>query len=760
MANNSSGHGNFTDQQQTVLSGTEIFSIIIYFVVFALGTVGNGLVIYVTGYKMKTTVNSIWFLNLAIADFIFILIIILYIVNAFNKTFNQVIRTRPVSNQTTVQPRQASSTNTAKMKNNSSGYENFTGPQLDPMQTVLSGSEIFSIIIYFVVFALGTVGKGLIIYVTGYKMKTTVNSIWFLNLTIADFIFILIIILYIVNAFNKVWLFGDFMCKFVSFVTVLHMFASIFLLTAISLDQCLSTWVIVWAQNKRTLVRIICILMFIVGFLIPFLIIASSYIAIRVQAKRLKRGKKPSSTNTAKMTNNSSGHENFTDQQLNNPMQTVLSGSEIFSIIIYFVVFALGTVGNGLVIYVTGYKMKTTVNSIWFLNLAIADFIFILIIILYIVNAFNKDQTRFQSARSTAQTSASSTNKAKMNLTAAPTPNSKNATAEYLKHINVFLHCIICVLGVVGNGMVIYIAGLKMKRTVNAIWFLNLAVADFLFSFFLIFNIVYEYRDFDWPFGDFMCMLSSLVITLNSFASTFLLTAISLDRCLSTWVVVWARTKRTILKVRIICLLIWLAAVACSLPLVIYRKTHYISPERTWCIPGFSDMEAYKRSLVFRFVVGFLIPFIIILASYVAIGVRVKRLQKKNKLKPFRIILAVILAFFFCWLPFYVYRFLEIWLYEKSKKNPSDELTKFIDVFNQIGLFILSLAYLNSCLNPFLYVFMCEKFQKKLRQSLVMVFESAFAEENLSFFSQHSQSQRKSQSRTGPCLTQSLTLEG
>ncbi|KAL1261090.1 hypothetical protein QQF64_008917 [Cirrhinus molitorella] len=952
------------------------------------------------------------------------------------KTFNQVIRTRPVSNQTTVQPRQASSTNTAKMKNNSSGHENFTGPQLDPMQTVLSGSEIFSIMIYFVVFALGTVGKGLIIYVTGYKMKTTVNSIWFLNLTIADFIFILIIILYIVNAFNKVWLFGDFMCKFVSFVTVLHMFASIFLLTAISLDQCLSTWVIVWAQNKRTLVRIICILMwvfsigcsipfvmhrsgenhhcayvcpydiikslfiyrFIVGFLIPFLIIASSYIAIEcgpnvskeerngldltktfnqvirtrpVSNQTTVQPRQASSTNTAKMTNNSSGHENFTDQQLNNPMQTVLSGSEIFSIIIYFVVFALGTVGNGLVIYVTGYKMKTTVNSIWFLNLAIADFIFILIIILYIVNAFNKvwlfgdfmckfvsfvtvlnmfagiflltaisldrclstwvivwaqnkqtlvkariicilmwvfsigcsipfvmhrsgenrhcayvcpydiikslfiyrfmvgflipfliiassyiairvqakrlkrgkkpfpviifvmlafffcwfpfhvqqlsyiiamdnkwmsflevlikigpfvnclvhlnsclnpilyvfmckefrkklkqsllvdkDQTRFQSARSTAQTSASSTNKAKMNLTAAPTPNSKNATAEYLKHINVFLHCIICVLGVVGNGMVIYIAGLKMKRTVNAIWFLNLAVADFLFSFFLIFNIVYEYRDFDWPFGDFMCMLSSLVITLNSFASTFLLTAISLDRCLSTWVVVWARTKRTILKVRIICLLIWLAAVACSLPLVIYRKTHYISPEQTWCIPGFSDMEAYKRSLVFRFVVGFLIPFIIILASYVAIGVRVKRLQKKNKLKPFRIILAVILAFFFCWLPFYVYRFLEIWLYEKSKKNPSDELTKFIDVFNQIGLFILSLAYLNSCLNPFLYVFMCEKFQKKLRQSLVMVFESAFAEENLSFFSQHSQSQRKSQSRTGPCLTQSLTLEG
>ncbi|XP_073674450.1 C3a anaphylatoxin chemotactic receptor-like [Garra rufa] len=336
--------------------------------------------------------------------------------------------------------------------------------------------------------------------------------------------------------------------------------------------------------------------------------------------------------------------------------------------------------------------------------------------------------------------------------TEAPTPNGENATVKYLKYINVFLHCIICVLGVVGNGMVIYIAGLKMKRTVNTIWFLNLAVADFLFSCFLIFNIVYEYRDFDWPFGDFMCMFSSLVIAVIMFASPFLLTAISLDRCLSTWVVVWARTKRTVLKARIICLLIWLAAFACSLPLVINRKTLYISPEQTVCVP---DVEVYKRSLVFRFVVGFLIPFIIISASYVAIGVRVKRLRKNNKLKPFRIILAVILAFFFCWLPLNVYRFIDVWLDEKYDKNPSDELAKFIKVFNQIGLFLLSLAYLNSCLNPFLYVFMCDDFQKKLRQSVVMVLESAFAEEHLALFSQHSQSHRKShsQSGTGPCLT-------
>ncbi|XP_051720181.1 C3a anaphylatoxin chemotactic receptor-like [Ctenopharyngodon idella] len=258
-----------------------------------------------------------------------------------------------------------------------------------------------------------------------------------------------------------------------------------------------------------------------------------------------------------------------------------------------------------------------------------------------------------------------------------------------------------------------------------------------------------------------MCFLNSLVTVLNMFASTFLLTAISLDRCLSTWVVVWARTKRTVLKARIICLLIWLASVACSLPLVISRKTLSIPAQQTKCINDIQKLETNKRLEVYCFVVGFLLPFVIISASFVAIGVRVKRLRKNNKLKPFCFILAVILSFFFCWLPFYVHKFLEVWLREMNATNPSDELTSF-KVFDQIGLFIISLAYLNSCLNPFLYVFMCEDFQKKLKQSLVMVFESAFAEEHLALLSQHSQSKRKShsQSGTGIEMTQSSTLEG
>ncbi|KAI7801189.1 putative chemokine-like receptor 1-like [Triplophysa rosa] len=250
-----------------------------------------------------------------------------------------------------------------------------------------------------------------------------------------------------------------------------------------------------------------------------------------------------------------------------------------------------------------------------------------------------------------------------------------------------------------------------------------------------------------------MCKLGSLVTVLNMFASTFLLAAISVDRCLSTWVVVWARTKRTLFKAKLSCLLIWLASIACSLPLVIFRKTKCIASEQqTICAADFPNgLATYKRLVVYRFGVGFLIPFIVIFTSYLAIGVRVRRLRKNNKLKPYRIIL----AFSFCWLTFYTHQLVDVWIREINLTNPSAKLNSFKEVLDDIGLILVSLAYLNSCLNPFLYVFfLCDEFKKKLKQSLVMMFESAFAEEHLALL-QHSQSQPKGGTgtdETGPSV--------
>ncbi|XP_044063645.1 chemokine-like receptor 1 [Siniperca chuatsi] len=265
-----------------------------------------------------------------------------------------------------------------------------------------------------------------------------------------------------------------------------------------------------------------------------------------------------------------------------------------------------------------------------------------------------------------------------------------------------------------------------MKTTVNSIWFLNLALADFLFTTFLIFSIISLSQHYQWPFGHFMCKLNNFVSVVNMFASIFLLTAISLDRCLSIWVVVWAQNKRTVRKAQLICAVIWVTAVVCSTPYATFRTL--LQTKKTYC--GYSITDTQKWIItIFRFVVGFLVPFLVICVCYVAIGVRAGRLQRTRQKRPRRIIFSIILAFFICWLPFHVMQLIEL----KSNGNPL--LQKIVWTG---GSLTVCLAFMNSCLNPILYVFMCDEFQKKLKQSICFVLESALAEDHLSFMSSRS----------------------
>ncbi|MEQ2158944.1 hypothetical protein GOODEAATRI_017351 [Goodea atripinnis] len=299
-----------------------------------------------------------------------------------------------------------------------------------------------------------------------------------------------------------------------------------------------------------------------------------------------------------------------------------------------------------------------------------------------------------------------------------------------LKHIHTFslvIYCAIIVFGTVGNGLVIYVTGFKMKKSVNSVWFLNLALADFLFTAFLIFSAVSLSQELHWPFGKFMCKLNNFVSLVNMFASVFFLTAINLDRCLSIWVVVWAQNKRTVRKAQIMCAVIWLAAGICSTPYASFRTVDSVNTNETFCMYNSRMTKEQKWSLyTFRFVVGFLIPFLAMLFCYVAIGIRSRRLQKMTKHISHRIIFLIVIAFFICWLPFHVLSFLEL------SFSDNHGLRRIVEIG---GPLTLSLAFMNSCLNPILYVFIRVDFQNKLHQSVCFVLEHALAEDHLPFTS-------------------------
>lgn len=312
---------------------------------------------------------------------------------------------------------------------------------------------------------------------------------------------------------------------------------------------------------------------------------------------------------------------------------------------------------------------------------------------------------------------------------------------QSLNIMSLIVYCLAFVLGVVGNGIVIWVSGFKMKKTVNTVWFLNLAVADFLFTAFLPLSVAYTAMGFHWPFGRFMCKLNSTLSFLNMFASVYILVVISVDRCISVVRPIWAQNHRSVSCASGLSLGVWVFALLLSSPYFVFRDTapDYNNPSVINCFNNFAFSDDYETTevvelrllrhramIITRFLLGFVVPFSIIVSCYAIIIHRLKRNRSMSGRtgRPFKIIAAVITTFFLCWAPYHILVLIEMAHHMSPKNSPT------LEHITTIGIPIAtSLAFLNSCLNPLLYVFIGQDFKDKVRKSILKVLETAFTEE-------------------------------
>ncbi|XP_041644098.1 chemokine-like receptor 1 isoform X2 [Cheilinus undulatus] len=275
----------------------------------------------------------------------------------------------------------------------------------------------------------------------------------------------------------------------------------------------------------------------------------------------------------------------------------------------------------------------------------------------------------------------------------------------------------IFLLGFLGNALVIWISGFKMRKTVNTTWYLSLAISDFVFCAFLPFSIVNMVME-EWIFGRFMCKFVSSVMFLNMFSSIFLLVVISIDRCMSVVFPVWSQNHRTVNKASVVVCLSWALAIVLCVPSAIYREvgSHM---GRTICYNNYTSSQyGHKTVAVSRFFAGFVVPFAIIIICYsiIILKLRTNRLTKSSK--PFKVMTALVLAFFVCWLPYHVFVLLEL---DHQKYDHNVLVTGL-----KVGT---SLAAANSFLNPVLYVFMGNDFKQKFKSSMLSKMENAMGDE-------------------------------
>uniref|UniRef100_A0A4X2JXN3 Prostaglandin D2 receptor 2 n=2 Tax=Vombatus ursinus TaxID=29139 RepID=A0A4X2JXN3_VOMUR len=292
-----------------------------------------------------------------------------------------------------------------------------------------------------------------------------------------------------------------------------------------------------------------------------------------------------------------------------------------------------------------------------------------------------------------------------------------SSNGRYIDYASVTLHGLVSLLGMVENAVILFVVGCRMRQTVVTTWVLHLALSDLLATASLPFFTYFLAVGHSWKLGTTFCKVHSSIFFLNMFASGFLLSAISLDRCLQVVKPIWAQNHRTVAAARKVCLVLWGLALLNTIPYFLFRDTITRRDNRIMCYynlllhnPGTDRDAACGRRqtalAVSKFLLAFVIPLGIIGTCYVAVSLQLRHRCRQHPSRFVRLVMAVIAAFVLCWLPYHIFSLMEVQAHYDPSLRP----------MVQVALpFVTSLAFINSVVNPFLYVFTCPDVLKKLR---------------------------------------------
>ncbi|XP_072273901.1 chemerin-like receptor 1 [Pyxicephalus adspersus] len=320
-----------------------------------------------------------------------------------------------------------------------------------------------------------------------------------------------------------------------------------------------------------------------------------------------------------------------------------------------------------------------------------------------------------------------------------------------LRNFNFVLSLVTCVVGLIGNAIVIFFNIFLMKKHKSKIWFLNLAITDFV-SLLLLPLHAFAVLKGHWPYGKHICKIFLFVICVNMYASIFILIALNLSRVLS---VAKPMFHRTFISQRVsqwICTMIWIITIFTSLPVLVFSGEFKIGEDRycsLFCAKDLDDaalkptfnlteplnleekvyLDVYNKfhyfcngctaekccgdentlviwnNIIFSLqcftipllVIGYFLPFCVIMFSNITIAVQVQKSQTVNTHRLYKIVITIIIVYFVTWTPLILGEIILL----AAVKNMN--LVAMFKIMTFLPL-LCNIAYTNCCLNPIMYV--------------------------------------------------------
>ncbi|KAK1903460.1 G-protein coupled receptor 183 [Dissostichus eleginoides] len=245
-------------------------------------------------------------------------------------------------------------------------------------------------------------------------------------------------------------------------------------------------------------------------------------------------------------------------------------------------------------------------------------------------------------------------------------------------------YSVVFIVSACGNSLVLYmICQRKQKFNSTSIYLVNLALSDTLFTLALPGRIIYYIRHFDWPFGDLLCRLTTLLFFANTYAGIGFMTCISLDRYLAMVHPQRLPCLRSVKVVRRVSCLVW-ALVFLEVAPLMFRSMLREHQGRQTCMEyfNFESSRFTPYFLILACTISFCCPLIIIMACYAKINLKLRAAAKHNS-----------------------------FMSRKIHHQATCEELRAFKVSLQITV---SLMNFNCCLDPIIYFFAIKTYKKRV----------------------------------------------
>ncbi|KAL5283839.1 NMUR1.2 family protein [Megaselia abdita] len=291
-------------------------------------------------------------------------------------------------------------------------------------------------------------------------------------------------------------------------------------------------------------------------------------------------------------------------------------------------------------------------------------------------------------------------------------------------------YAIIFIAGILGNLITcIVISRNKFMHTATNFYLFNLAVSDLILLLSGMPPDLYGiWNPSRYPFEDIMCFTGCVLSETAANATVLTITAFTVERYIAICHPFRQHTMSKLSRAIKFIFAIWLTAFILALPQAMQYSVIDVGEGKKDCSV---NNHFYSDVFVISGFIFFVGPMTAICVLYVLIGVKLKRsrllqaVQRRcydlnrgisAQTRVIRMLVAVAIAFFFCWAPFHAQRLMAAYGSNTNRSELYDQIHTFLYYISGV------LYFMSTCINPLLYNIMSHKFRDAFKITLTKQF--------------------------------------